>query len=78
MASHDVCRSGPRRLVMLLYAGCASAAIGSQQCARQLINSKQLDDKFPLELVFLFARHVRSALSSNLCTEASNLTAQGN
>lgn len=38
----------------------AVAAIASQQCAGGIINSKQLDDKFPLELVFLFARHVRT------------------
>lgn len=58
MASHDVYRSSPSGA---RYAALCRevAAIVSQQCAGELINSKQLDDKFPLELVFLFARHVR-------------------
>lgn len=62
----------------LCRAAAPDAPIFSQQCAGGLINSKQLDDKFPLELVFLFARHVRWLLSlANLCREASNSTARG-
>lgn len=65
-------------LVTLLYAGKLQLS-SRNNAARELINSKQLDDKFPLELVFLFARHVRTpAPSSNLCRKASNLTAQRN
>lgn len=64
-------------LVTLLYAGLQLSA--HNNVPGELINPKQLDDKSPLELVFLFAHHVRKlALSNNLCREASNLTAQRN
>lgn len=66
IASHDATLAQLSKVpafVTLFYAGRrAVAAIASQQCAGELINTKQLDDKFPLELVFLFARHVRSPL----------------
>lgn len=39
---------------------CGGAAIGNNAQRSPLINTKQLDNKFPFELVFLFERHVRT------------------
>lgn len=65
MASHEVSRAGARQGRYSCFM--RRAAVRSsceQQCASTVINSKQLDDKFPLELVFLFARHVHWPFSA--------------
>lgn len=58
--SRSRCRAAlTARSLRLLYVG--GAAIGNNAQRSPLINTKQLDNKSPFELVFLFARHVRTA-----------------